>query len=259
MSVGRNIHRSHLLDDKRNVRGWFGSWCGVKYDRNSRFSAVFSALHIRSLEANCEITMKDMKALHINSEYRTDVTFIDLILVLPNLLFCSLMGMDCTVPRCQHHIHDSENDKATPLSSFMFCPRPLDLKLQKWIASGRNVFYLCWPLGQKSFGPLSSCRYHSKLSKAFFECNLTIFVDAILFCLFRKSMIFIPMGSVSPVAWNDLRTQHDMSFKQLCNFQRRGQVDLRKTGFFISKKEHGMKKAEAQWGLWNVLDNSCCW
>ena len=78
--------------------------------------------------------------------------------------------------------------------------------------------------------------------QGFFECNLTIFVDAILFCLFRKSMIFIPMGSVSPVAWNDLRTQHDMSFKQLCNFQRRGQVDLRKTGFFISKKEHGMKK-----------------
>lgn len=149
MSVGRNIHRSHLLDDKRNVCRCFGSWCGVKDDRNSTFINIFSALDIRSLEALCEITMKDMKALYIDCEYRTDVTFIDLILVLPNLLFCSLMDMDWTVPRCQHHIHDSEHHKATPLNRFMFCPRPLDLKLQKWIANGRNVFYPCWPLGHR--------------------------------------------------------------------------------------------------------------
>lgn len=173
-----------------------------------------------------------MNALHINSEYRTDVTFIDWILVLPNILFCSLMDTDCTDPWFWKW-------QSNTSQQLYVLPQATRLEAAEMNRQWQERFLPVLATWSKIVWGNIILQMSFQAKQGFFECNLTIFVDAILFCLFRKSMIFVPMGSVSPVGWNDLRTQHDMSFKQLCNFQHRGQVDLRKTGVFSSKKEHG--------------------
>lgn len=177
-----------------------------------------------------------MNALHINSEYRTDVTFIDLILVLPNLLFCSLMDTDCT-DRCQHHIQQ-----------LYVLPQATRLEAAEMNRQWQERFLPVLATWSKIVWANIILQMSFQAKQCFFERNLTIFVDD-----FRTH-------GVSFTCW--LKRPKD-SARHV--FQATVQLPTsrsswleKKREFLVQRKNMVLTKNQSTWGLWNFLDNSCC-